>query len=129
MICGQVSEWGGRSCGSQKTCSQHKKEESPLVTVFIAYKLAEGATREEFRKWSVEIDQPIASRQKGVRSYTIYEAPEGEDGPWDVIEVIDADSKEAWEAVNGYPEMVPVAERFFELCDRDSLTVTYATKV
>lgn len=100
-----------------------------MVTVFIAYRLAPGVTREEYRSWSRDIDQPTASRQPGVHSYSIYEAPEGEDAPWDFVEVIDADSREAWEAVNGYPEMKPVAERFFELCDRDSVTVTYATKV
>ena len=100
-----------------------------MVTVFITYRLKPGVTREEYNAWSVETDQPTASRQPGVHRYEIFEVPEGDDAPWDYAEVIDADSREAWEKVNGYPEMQPVAARFFELCDRDSVQVAYTTKV
>lgn len=100
-----------------------------MVTVFITYRLKPGVTREEYNTWSIETDQPIASRQPGVHRYEIYEVAEGDDAPWDYAEVIDADSRKAWEKVNGYPEMQPVAARFFELCDRASVQVTYSTKV
>jgi hypothetical protein len=100
-----------------------------MVTVFITYRLKPGVTREEYDAWSVNIDQPTASRQPGVHRYEIFAVDEGDETSWDYVEVIDADSREAWEKVNGYPEMQPVAARFFELCDRDSVRVVYSRKV
>ena len=102
-----------------------------MVRVFISYRLKDGVSRDEYRKWSREVDKVIASRQPGVRSYKIFEiqgAGKGEPG-FDYMEDIEADSREAWEKVNGYPEMKEVVDGWMKLCDPDSVQVTYGTEV
>ena len=70
-------------------------------------------------------------RQPGVRRYQVLEVtarPKGE-APFDIAENIDVESREAWEKVNGYPEMVPVVEEWLELCDPDSVSVVYGSAI
>ena len=82
-------------------------------------------TREQYREWSRAIDQPMASRQPGVLKYEIYEI----EGAWQRrasvrhLEVIDAESWEAWQAVNDQPEMKEAVEQFFQIAKRGSVLV------
>jgi len=102
-----------------------------LVTVFITYTLNDDVTREQYRQWSRAIDQPMASRQPGVLKYEIYEI-EGagsDERPYDIIEVIEAESWEAWKAVNDQPEMKEAVEQFFQIAKRGSVLVTYGRKI
>ena len=102
-----------------------------MVKVFITYRLNDDVTREHYRQWSREVDQPLASKQPGVLKYEIYEvtgAGTGEAG-FDVIEVIEAESREAWEAVNERPEMKDAVEQFFAIAKRGSVQVVYADRV
>lgn len=102
-----------------------------MVKVFITYTLNEDVTREQYRKWSRTIDQPLASRQPGVVKYEIYEIEGAGSGepPYDVIEVIEAESWEAWQAVNDQPEMKEAVEQFFQIAKRGSVSVTYGKKI
>jgi hypothetical protein len=102
-----------------------------MVKVFITYELNDGVTREQYREWSRTVDQPMASKQPGVLSYEIYEIDGvGTGEPWcDVIEVIEAESWEAWQAVNDRPEMKEAVEQFFQIAKRGSVRVVYGQKV
>ena len=102
-----------------------------MTMVIITYDLAEGVTREEYEAWSREVDQVIGGRQPGIRRYEVF-AVDGAgvgDVNCDIVEVIEADSVEAWEKVNGYPEMKPVYEGFLRLCNPESVRLLYATPV
>jgi hypothetical protein len=103
-----------------------------VVTVIITYKLNEDVTREQYREWSRAVDQPMASRQPGVISYEIYEIEGGGgDGePFcDIVEMIEAESWEAWQAVNDQPEMKEAVEQFFAIAKRGSVQVVYGNKI
>jgi quinol monooxygenase YgiN len=103
-----------------------------VVKVFITYKLNDDVTREQYRQWSREIDQPMASRQPGVISYEIYEVTGSgtEDRPsFDIVEAIEAESREAWEAVNNQPEMKDAVEQFFKIAQRGSIQVIYGQQI
>src|SRR3989337_86851 len=105
-----------------------KKEERMSTKVIISYRLREGRTREEYYKWSRELDQPVASRQPGVLGYEIYDITGSgtDEEPWcDIIEVIEAESWEAWAKVNSYEEMHPVVESWRKLCIPESVRVIY----
>jgi hypothetical protein len=105
-------------------------DEGP-VTVFITYRIRDGVSREEYRKWSRERDQPTASRQPGVRKYDIYEIEGTDEGePWtDIVEVIEADSWEAWLAVDELPEMKDAYQEFVDISQPDSVTNIYGRKI
>jgi hypothetical protein len=99
--------------------------------VLITYKLRPGVTLDRFRRWSRDVDQVILLKQPGVRRYQVLEVtarPKGE-APFDIVENIDVESREAWEKVNGYPDMVPVVKEWLELCDPDSVSVVYGSAI
>jgi hypothetical protein len=102
-----------------------------MTMVIITYNLAEGVTREQYANWSREVDQAVGSRQPGIRRYEVFAVDGAGVGEvnCDVVEVIEADSVEAWEKVNEYPEMKPVYEGFLELCDPASVRLLYASAV
>ena len=101
------------------------------VTIWITYEIKDGVSREEYRKWSREVDQPAASRQPGILSYEIFEVEGSEEGkPWaDVVEVIEAESWEAWLAVDQAPDMKEPVEQFWNICKRDSVKTLYGAKI
>jgi hypothetical protein len=90
-----------------------------MVEVVITYKLKPGVTREEYRRWSLETDQPIASKQPGVLSYKVIEIEGGDtaEPSFDILEVIQATSWEAWKQAGEREEMQPLITRFLELCE------------
>jgi hypothetical protein len=102
-----------------------------MVTVFITYKLRAGVTREEYAEWSRRVDQPMASKQPGVLRYEIFYVENGTGGEdWcDVMEVIEAESWEAWKKVNTYPEMLAAVEEWRKISEPDSVRVVYGTKI
>jgi hypothetical protein len=101
------------------------------VTVWITYDIKEGVSPDEYRKWSRERDQPMASKQPGILSYEIFEVAGAEDRePWaDVMEVITAEDWDAWLAVDQAPEMKEVVQEFWDICDPDSVRVLYGHKI
>ena len=102
-----------------------------MVKVFITYTLNDGVTREQYREWSRSVDQPLASKQPGVLEYEIYEIEGAGSGerPYDIVEVIEAESWEAWQAVNDLPEMKDAVQQFFQIAKRGSVQVTYGQRI
>lgn len=101
------------------------------VKVFISYDLADGVTREQYVQWSKQVDQPLASRQPGVLAYDIYwlEGVAAGDSPGQVIEVIEAESWEAWQKVNEYPEMQEAVASFFQIARKGTIRVSHGTLI
>ena len=63
--------------------------------------------------------------------YEIYEIDGAGTGErWcDVVEVIEAESWEAWQAVNERPEMKEAVEQFFQIAKRGTVQVIHGRKV
>jgi len=102
------------------------------VTVCITYDLADGITREEFRRWSSEIDQPTVMKLPGIRRYEIFEVDRVEEGgPMpDILDVVEAESLEAWLAADRHPSMTGIVSDFFgRICKEDSIRTYYTTKI
>lgn len=102
-----------------------------MTMVIITYNLAEGVSREQYREWSRTIDQVVGGRQPGISRYEVFEVDAAGVGEadTDVVEVIEVDSVEAWEKVNGYPEMRPVYESWLKIADPDSVKVLYGSVI
>lgn len=102
-----------------------------MTMVIITYDLADGVTREQYREWSRTVDQVVGGSQPGIRRYEVFEVDDAGVGEvdCDIVEVIEADSIEAWEAVNGYPAMKPVYEQWLTIAKPESVKLLYASKV
>ncbi len=101
------------------------------VRVFISYNLKPATTMEEYRKWSREVDQPLAGAAPGVLRYEIFEVRGAGKGEPDftIIEDIEVESWEAWLKVNDLPEVKPAYEGFMRLADPDSVRVHWGEKI
>lgn len=102
-----------------------------MTFVIITYDLADGVTREQYREWSRTVDQVVGGRQPGITRYEVFEVDGAGVGAvdCDIVEVIEADSVEAWEAVNGQPDMKPVYEQWLTIAKPDSVKLLYASAV
>jgi hypothetical protein len=102
-----------------------------MVKVFITYKLRPGVSREEYAAWSRRVDQPMATKQPGVFRYEIYQVVNGTDAEdWcDVMEVIEAESWDAWKKVNTYPDMLEAVEEWRQISIPESVRVVYGTQI
>jgi len=101
------------------------------ITVLITYRIREGVSRKKYRKWSRTRDQPMASKQPGIRRYEIFEAEGAEEGePWtDIVEWIEADSWEAWLEVDRQPEMKDVYQEFLDISEPGTVQTIYTRRI
>ena len=76
--------------------------------LLITYKLKNNALMDDFKKYSLEIDQPTVNRQKGVHKFEVFEIsqPDSESSDFDVVENIFVDSYDKWNEITKNEEMV-----------------------
>ena len=76
-----------------------------MSKVVVIYKLKPGATMEQYKKFSKEIDQIITPKQKVVEKFEVFEvtdylqgsgAPEKKNPPYQIIEIIDVKDFGEW---------------------------------
>jgi hypothetical protein len=97
------------------------------VHLCITYSLREGVSLAEFKRWSLEIDQPAIKALPGIRRYEICEVSgveEGGDRP-DIVEIVETDSEAAWAAVDEHPTMKDISREFFERICAEGTIRTY----
>lgn len=72
-------------------------------TLFVTYRLQDGADLDAFGKWAAEVDAPRCRELAECLSFTTYVIPDA--GPEDpqVIEVIEVTSLDAWNAAIASP--------------------------
>jgi hypothetical protein len=88
------------------------------VKLLLLYKLREGVTREEYRKWSLERDQPTLTACEGVSQYRVFDvgASDGE-AAYDIVEYVEVDDWNTWRRVTTTGPMVPIGDDFQRLVD------------
>jgi hypothetical protein len=74
------------------------------MKIFTMHKLKEGASIEDYKRWSLERDQPISNDQPEIRSFEVYAIQgsldvEGDSPDYDVIEVVDVENTDGIQAV------------------------------
>jgi hypothetical protein len=107
------------------------KGSSDMLQMVAFYRLKPSVSMEDYWKWSVETDQPITSAQPGVRKFEAYQTTHSGEGPhhYDVVEVIEVDSWEAWEQVAKLPAMKKVVDEWPLYCDGASVLLARLRKI
>jgi hypothetical protein len=92
------------------------------MKIFMIYKLRQGITKEEYRKWSLERDQPTLTGREGINEYRVFDV-EGVDGPdsFEIIEYVNVENWDVWKKVTTTGPMVPIGDDFARLVDVDSV--------
>lgn len=102
-----------------------------MQKVFVMYKLKPGVTLEQYREWSVTLDQVITPFQPGVIRFEVYViqgALKGE-SPYTIVEDIEVEDWETWKRVSEGEGMKRVAETWGQYGDESTLVVIYGDKV
>lgn len=102
-----------------------------MQKVFVSYRLKSGITLEQFMDWSREIDQRIIMRQPGIIRFEVYAVMGAETGdPYcEIIEDIEADSFEAFQAAVAGDDMAYCRETFPLFVDESTVQVIYGDRI
>ena len=102
-----------------------------MQKVFVMYKLKSNVPIEDYKKWSVSLDQKVTPFQPGVHRFEVYEIEGAErgDSPYQIIEDIDVDSWESWQKVVSSDAMKEVVEIWGKYGDESTLKVVYGKKI
>lgn len=102
-----------------------------MEKVFVMYRLKPGVSIEDYRKWSVSVDQKITPFQPGVHRFEVYEIQGAEKGesPYMIVEDVDVDSWEAWQKAVQGDGMKEVVESWAKYGDESTMITIYGKKI
>jgi len=102
-----------------------------MQKVFVMYKLKPGVKIEDYRKWSTTVDQVITPFQPNVYRFEVYEIEGTDKGEitYQIVEDIDVESWEAWQAVTSSEGMKEVVRTWDNYGDSSTLKIIYGNKI
>ena len=102
-----------------------------MEKVFVMYKLKPGVSIEEYKEWSLRLDQKVTPFQPGVYRFEVYEIEGAEKGesPYMIIEDVDVDSWENWQKVVAGDGMKEVVNTWSDYADESTLVTVYGKKI
>ncbi len=102
-----------------------------MQKVFVMYRLKPGVDIEEYKKWSIGLDQKVTPFEPGVHRFEVYEIEGAEKGqsPYQIVEDIDVESWEQWQKTVNGPGMKEVIETWGKYGDESTLVVIYGKKI
>ena len=102
-----------------------------MEKVFVMYRLKPGVSIEDYKKWSISVDQKVIPFQPGIHRFEVYEIKGAEKGesPYMIIEDVDVDSWEDWLKAVESDEMREVVKTWGEYGDESTLIVIYGKKI
>jgi hypothetical protein len=91
--------------------------------VFTLYRLNDGVDVEEFKRWSLEVDQPTCHRMESCHRFEVHLITGGSQGDvsFDVIEDIDVESWEGWQRDQASEGFSQIREEWPRFGDAGSL--------
>jgi hypothetical protein len=102
-----------------------------MEKVFVMYKLKPGVTIEEYRKWSISLDQKVTPFQPGVHRFEVYEIAGSDKGApaYQIVEDIDVESWETWQKVTASEGMKEVMKTWGKYGDESTIMAIYGKKI
>ena len=99
--------------------------------VIVLYKLKQGVSLDQYREWSLRVDQRLTPAQPTVNRFEPYVivGGEGGGGQFAVFEDLEVESWEAWQKTLSSDEMKPVVEGWPLVADESSLMVFYGHRI
>ncbi len=98
-----------------------------METVIMVYKLKKEVSPEEYREFSVKIDQPLVNGFEAVKGFDIHFV-KGPEKIWDVFEVIKVDNYKAWEEITQTEKMKKHDKEWKKYIDESSVILAYGNK-
>ncbi len=99
-----------------------------MQTVMMVYNLKKGIDPEDYKKYSLEVDQPLVNSLSSVREFNVYFV-KGPEKIWDVFETILIKSWEEFDRETQTEEMIEADKEWHQWIDEDSLRIVYGDKI
>jgi len=99
-----------------------------MQTVMMVYNLKKGVSLEEYKKYSVEVDQPLVKSLPSVKEFNVYFVI-GPDKVWDIFETIIIEKWEKFEEETQTEEMLEADKEWRDWIDEDSLRIVFGEKI
>jgi hypothetical protein len=99
-----------------------------MQTMIMVYKLKKEVSFEKYKKFSLEIDQPLVNSFEAVREFDIHFVI-GPKKIWDIFEVIKVDSYNAWEEITQTDKMKNHDKEWKKYVDSASIKFVFGEKI
>ena len=99
-----------------------------MTIIVLVYKIKEGVDIEDYKKWSIEEDQPLVKNYDIIKDFDV-EVIVNSDGTWDCLEIVKVDDIEAFEKLMKTDIFKKQWKKFLEFADESSIKTIYGKRI
>jgi hypothetical protein len=101
------------------------------MKIFVLYRLKDGVSFDEYRRWSLDADQPTLRAFKEITHFSVYSTtPTNEStATYTVVEMIEIENPESWSAVASSAELKALGPAFERFVDTASLCILHGEEI
>ena len=99
-----------------------------MQTVLMVYNLKKGISLESYKRYSLEVDQPLVNSLDSVKEFNVYFVL-GPEKTWEVFETILITGWEEFDKETQTSQMLAADKEWREWIDENSLSIVYGGKV
>jgi uncharacterized protein with ACT and thioredoxin-like domain len=99
-----------------------------MTTIVLVYKIKEGVDIEDYKKWSIEKDQPLVNSYDIIKEFDV-EAVVNSDGTWDCFEIVKVDDIKAFEELMETDIFKKEWQKFLEFAEESSIKTIYGKRI
>lgn len=99
-----------------------------MQTMIMVYNLKNGSSIEDYRKFSLEVDQPLVKSFDVIKEFNVY-VVKGPKKIWEIFEVIKLDSYDAWEEITQTDKMKEHDREWKKYVDENSIKLVFGEEI
>ena len=99
-----------------------------MQIMIMVYNLKDGVSLEDYKKFSLEVDQPLVNSFDAVKEFNVHFVL-GPEKIWDLFEVIKVDSYSAWDEISKGEIMKKHEKEWLKYVDENSVKLVYGEKI
>jgi hypothetical protein len=99
-----------------------------MTTILLAYKIKKGVNIEDYKKWSIEVDQPLVNSYDIIKDFDV-EVVSNSDGDWDCFEIVKVDDIKEFEELMEKDIFKRQWKKFLEFVEENSIKKVYGEKI
>lgn len=101
------------------------------MRIFVLYRLREGVTLDDYRRWSIDDDQPTLRSFAQITDFQVFRTTlaDGAAGPFEIVETIEVSDATAWSEVVGAEAIKALQPSFDRFVDPVSLCILHTEAI
>ena len=99
-----------------------------MQTILMVYNLKKGVNLEDYKEYSLKVDQPLVNNMKSVKEFNVFFVL-GPEKVWDIFETILIDDWDSFDRESQTDEMLEADREWREWIDEDSLKIVYGERI